>query len=55
MSNLVRHIRQKLLQGADPTRATQMARYLKSSQPFYGISAPVVKGTHSIVTLTRQP
>ena len=40
---LGRAIRRALKARADPVRATQMQRYMKSAMPYYGVSAPVQK------------
>ena len=41
---LARAVRQALHAHADPVRAPQMQRYMKSAMPYYGVSAPVQKG-----------
>jgi 3-methyladenine DNA glycosylase AlkD len=38
---LVRAIRAALAARADPAKAPQMQRYMKSTMPYYGVSAPV--------------
>jgi 3-methyladenine DNA glycosylase AlkD len=40
---LGRAIRRALTARADPIRAPQMQRYMKSAMPYYGVSAPVQK------------
>ncbi len=40
---LVDFIRSELQRLADPTRAAEMQRYMKTDQPFYGVRAPLRK------------
>ena len=38
---LARAVRSALAAHADPVKAPQMQRYMKSAMPYYGVSAPV--------------
>jgi 3-methyladenine DNA glycosylase AlkD len=40
---LVRAIRRRLAEAADPEKAPQMQAYMKSAMPYRGVSAPVLK------------
>ena len=40
---LVRLIRSELQRNADPAKAAEMQRYMKTSQPFYGVQTPLRK------------
>src|SRR5262245_13894732 len=40
---LVRTVRDALAEVADPVKAPQMQAYMKSSMPYRGVSAPVLK------------
>jgi 3-methyladenine DNA glycosylase AlkD len=40
---LVRAIRRRLAEAADPEKAPQMQTYMKSAMPYRGVSAPVLK------------
>jgi len=42
--SLVRTVRRALAEAADPVKAPQMQAYMKSSMPYRGVSAPVLKG-----------
>ncbi|WP_432736297.1 DNA alkylation repair protein [Maridesulfovibrio sp. FT414] len=48
-SNLLTAIREELEQLADPSRAEDMQRYMKSQMPFYGIQTPIRrKSCHTV-------
>ena len=40
---LVQAIRRRLAEAADPTKAPQMQAYMKSTMPYHGVSAPLLK------------
>lgn len=42
-SQLLRTLRQELVKLADPDKAIQMRRYMKSAMPFHGVPSPLVK------------
>lgn len=42
-SNFVRILRNELKKVADPDKATAMQRYMKSSIPYYGVPAPLLR------------
>ena len=55
MDDLVDYVQAELTAGADPVRATQMAAYLKTDMPFYGVPMSGTNRLFNCLEMSRVP